>query len=292
VASLSDIVPEVPAGLTVRRARVISIAGRSLTVDLGGPIVVQSLGACYPRPDQFVYMIGEGSSFTAIGVVNDVPRQATITVTADATNVVTGLVNGISVPITKMGAYTAAVGDTLPLIWAADGSGVWAGAKPGAAYVPPPSGGGSGGSPGGVTSGTSTYALTGAGLYNSFVGGWLNSPALNQSSDTTGLMFYGAGRFRELQGRTIRGFRVNVSRNGGTGNLNFYTHAYGSQPGGAPSLSNGPVARAGSGLISLPVSMANYLIAGSGTGGLAISGSPPVSLNMAPYCALQFDWTR
>jgi len=284
VASLSDIVPEVPAGLTVRRARVISISGRSLTVDMGGPIVVQSLGACYPRPDQFVYMIGEGSSFTAIGVVNDVPRQATITVTADATNVVTGLVNGISVPITKMGAYTAAVGDTLPLIWAADGSGVWAGAKPGAAYVPPPSGGGSGGSPGGVTSGTSTYAPTYSGSYIAAqwwpgsVGGFFAG------------FFYGAGRFRELQGRTIRGFRANLTRQNGSGSIPVYGNPQ-SGPSGVPSKDYSAGSVNPSGWTNLPIGLASYLIGGSGTGAIILEPGQG-TLNGAPYGALQFDWSR
>lgn len=291
MAELSDLAPEVPAGLSVRRARVISIAGRSLTVDLGGPIVVQALDSCNPIPNQFVYLIGEGTSFTAIAAVGGAPRQSTITVTVDGPSGVAGLVNGVLVTVAKVGAFTATVGDVLPLFWSADGSGVWAGQKGSSAYVPPPSGSGSGGSPGGVTSGTSTYSVSGSSTYISQFASW-GGPTVIQDDGWYGLFFYGGGRFKELQGRTISGFRINISRMNGSGTLNFYTHGYGSQPSGAPSISNGPIGRGGSGWISLPTSMANWLIAGSGSGGLAISGAPFVRLAGSPYGALRFDWSR
>lgn len=291
MTELSDLLAAPSDGVTSRTARVIAVKGRTLTVDLGGGIDIPCLDSCNPLPDQYVQIISNGTSMIAISAIGGVYKQATVTVTANATNTVTGVVNGVSKVITKMGAFTPAVGDTLPLIWAADGSAVWAGATPGAAYVPPPAGGGGTGGGGGITSGTTTYPVSSTSTYTAS-GGWLTGGGTGQSDTTTGLFCYGSGRFRELQGRTIRGFRINIARNIGSGTINFYTHAYGTHPSGAPALSNGPVGRGGSGWISLPVSMANWLIAGSGTGGIAIYGLPFLALFGSPYGALQFDWSR
>lgn len=285
MTELSDLLTAPADGVTTRTARVIAVKGRVLTVDIGGGIDIPCVDSCNPLPDQVVSILSNGTSMLAISAMNGAYKQATVTVTANATNTVTGVVNGVSKVITKMGAFTPAVGDTLPLIWAADGSAVWAGATPGAAYVPPPAGGGGTGGGGGVTTGTATYPATWAGTYNS---DWTSGGLVGGGG--AGAYFYGSGRFRELQGRTITGFRINLLRSSGSGSVPVYGNGQ-SGPSGSPPLSYSAGSVGTSGYSGLPVGLANYLIGGSGTGAIIISGFTGI-LRGLPYGTLQFDWRR
>lgn len=282
MTELADILPKPADGVTVRRARVIEVQDSSLLVDMGGGITVARLDSCNPVPGQQVYIISEGSSMTAIAAIGGAWRQDTLTVTADATDSVTGLLNGVSTVVTKMGAYTAAVGAVLPLIWSANGHAVWAGATPGAAYVPPAPGAPPTSGGGGATSGTASYAATWGGY--STGSGW-HSGALVLPNNLGGF-FYGASRFRELQGRTIDAVRVNLQRLSGSGSV-----SYEAVPNSGPSTisDGGPSGSVGTeGWSGLPPSVASYLIAGSGTGGLVFTGSG--TLAGIPSGTLQFDW--
>ena len=284
MTELADILPKTTDGVTVRRARVIEAQGSSLLVDMGGGITVARLDSCNPLPGQQVYIISEGSSMTAIAAIGGAWRQSTITVTDVSATDVRGLINGVSTVIPKMGEFTPVIGDVLPLVWAADGGVAWAGGKPGLDYVPPaptapPS---SGGGDGAVTSGTASYAATWGGY--STGSGW-HSGALVLPNNLGGF-FYGASRFRELQGRTITAVRVNLQRLSGSGSVSYIA-----VPNSGPSTisDGGPTGSVGTGGWSgLPLSVASYLIAGSGTGGLVFTGSG--TLAGIPSGTLQFDW--
>lgn len=287
---LADVIkPSAPAP-SVRRARVISVAGRNLTVDLGGGITIPSLDSCNPVPDQWVYIIGEGSSMMAVGAIGGVYRQATLTATSSTSTTVTGLVNGVSTAVTKAGAFTVTNGDVLPLFWAADNSAVWVLGKAGVPYVPPAEGGGSSGGGGTVTTGTYTYAASRSAR---FAGGeWISgSPSAKAGY---GIFLYGSGRFRGLQGRTITGFRANLSWSAGGGSLTVYGHPHASAPAGPASLGYNAGSRSPTGWVSLPTGLANYLIAGSGTGGLTFAQGGTIfgSLHGIPSGTLQFDWRK
>lgn len=284
MTELADLLPT-STDLGFRRARVIAVKSNSLTVDLGGGIDIACADGCNPLPNQWVWIAVQGSSMLAVAAIGGVYRQATITITAAATNTVTGLVNGVSMVVPKMGAFTPTVGAVLPLIWSADGSGVWAGSTPGTAYVPPPDGGGGTGGGGTVTTGTATYAATYSGSYLST--GWL-SGYLGGGSPSA--FFYGASRFRELQGRTILRARVNLTRFLGSGTVVVYGNPQ-AGPGGAPSLAyNGGTVNP-TGWVSIPLGLANYMIAGSGTASLAFNFSG-LSLNGIPSGTVQFDWQK
>lgn len=280
---LSDVIPTPDAAPSIRRARVISVSGRTLKVDLGGGIDIPSLDSCNPLPDQWVYIIGEGSSMMAIGAVAGVYRQATLTVTGSTTTTVTGILNGVSTVVSKAGAYTTTAGDVLPLLWSAAGS-AWALGPGGVPYVPPADGGGSTGGGGGtITTGTISYPARDSGMYLS--GRWYDG-ALGRNS--TGAYFYGYGRFRELQGRTITGFRFYAS---GGSTASLYGHPHASKPGGAPTLGYSAGSYPATGWRSLPIGLANYLISGSGTGGLVVVGASD-GWPGTPHGTLQFDWRK
>lgn len=287
MSELSDLFAAPSSTVSTRRARVISVSGRNLVVDLGGAVTIPAVASCNPVPDQSVLIAVEGSSMTAIAAIGGVNRQATLTATSSTTTTVTGLLNGASRAVTKAGAFTVTAGDELPLLWAADGSDVWVLGKAGVPYVPPPSGGGGGGG-GGVKSGTATYAATWSGSRES-AGSW-QSGSLRLGSTRMGGFFYGSSRFRELQGRTITGFRVNIVRASGGGSVSVFSVSN-SGPG-AVSLPDGPTASVSpGGWRSLPIGMANWMISGSGTGGLVIPGGSG-TLRGLPYGTLQFDWRK
>ncbi|WP_193510490.1 hypothetical protein [Cryobacterium sp. BB736] len=295
MTELADLLPHDRGSefVAFRRGRVISVSGRRVKVDLGTlEITVPAADSCYPVPEQTVLLSVEGSTMTAIAALGGTNKQPTVIVSSSTSTTVTGTVNGVSRVMPKAGLFDVVAGDELPLFWAADGSTAWVGGKAGVPYIPPPEGGGGGGGGGGgtITTGTATYPVTGVGTYSNGTGSWISTSTVRQGSGISGAWFYGGSRFRELQGRTITGFRINISREAGGDTLNFYTHGHSSRPGGAPGLSNGPVGRGGSGWISLPTSMANWLISGSGTGGLAISGAPAGTLSSLG--TLQFDWRR
>jgi hypothetical protein len=285
VTELSDLLAAPSDGVTTRTARVIAVKGRVLTVDIGGGIDIPCVDSCNPQPDQVVTILSNGTSMLAVGAMNGTYRQAAVTVQGIATTYVQGLLNGTLRSITKMGSFTPTVGDTLPLIWSADGSGVWAGPPPGAAYVPPPAGGGASGGGGGITSGTASYPATWAGIYTDH---WVSGGVLVSAN---GSYFYGSGRFRELQGRTITGFRAYLPKVIGSASYSVFGHSLAGPSGGAPAHGYSAGSASASGWVALPIGLAGYLIAGSGTGGLTFSGSG-VTLQGLPAGTLQFDWRR
>lgn len=274
------------AGLTSRSARVIAVKGRTLTVDLGGGIDIPCVSECNPVPDQWVYILSTGTSMIAVATLGGTYQQATVTVTSNATNTVTGVVNGLSRVVTKSGAFTASVGDVLPLHWSADSSGVWALATPGAAYVPPPAGGGGTSGGGGVTSGTATYPASWGGTYSETRNAWFPGDIFNR-----GGYFYGASRFRELQGRTITGFRINLVRSAGSGPVSVFGNGQ-AVPSGIPPHSYSAGSVTPTGWVSLPLGLASYMIGGSGTGAIILEVGVGETLLGLPYGTLQFDWRK
>lgn len=263
-------------------ARVISVSGHTLMVDLGGPVQVLAVDGCNPRPNDSVVILVSASSMTAIAAVGGPYRQSKMTVTANATNTVTGVINGVSTAIPKSGTFTATVGQDIPLFWSADGAIVWALPNEQQATSGPPPGGGSGGTPGGVTTGKSTYPPTSRATWS---GTW-HTLAVPVTTSLESVMFYGASRFRELQGRTITQFRAFLP---GAGTVSVFGHPHAGTPGGAPThgYSAGSVSMGN--WVSLPIGLANYLIAGSGTGGIALTGS----YNIVPSGQqLEFSWRR
>ena len=270
-----------------RSARVIRVDGRTLTVDMGGPVEVQSLDSCNPLPDQFV-LIAEGKF--AIGAVAGEVRQATVKITDHSTNTVVGLVNGVSRIISKVGSYTPTIGDVLPLFWSADASAVWAGATPGLAYVPPPvsgggagtgtAGGGGGTSTGGGSTGGGGIVTTGTATYSATGSGWFRLPSaargsLNLNSGATGYYEYGFNRMNELQSRSIQWGTISLPRTGGSGNVTITANKGGStystvvSTGSAVGLNGSFLARLidGSGGVNIYVTGSGWL-AGRPSGGI------------------------
>lgn len=233
MTELADLIPDPQVDLRrlFRRGRVISVNGRSLTVDLdSGPagIVIPSYDSCNPVPDQWVDIRVDGSTMIAVGAINGDYRQPTLIATSDQTATVTGLVNGVSRAVTKVGSFTAVAGEEFPLVWSADGSGVWVLAKAGAAYTPPPSGGGGGG---GSTPGsyTTNYAPQWSGWEAPGVtsgSGDLNiSKARQFAPNGYGYYKYATGRFSELSSRTILSGRIYMPRVSGDGTVSLMINA-------------------------------------------------------------------
>lgn len=283
MTELSEVTAPPPAGLSSARLRVISVNGRTVKVDIGGGMDIPCVDSCNPVPNQYVLVQVEGSSMIATAAIGGPGRQAALTVASSTTTTVTGILNGVSTVVSKAGAYTTTAGDVLPLMWAPDGSRVWALGPGGVPYVPPEGGGGGTGGGGGITTGTYSYAATDSGMYSG--GRWFDG-ALGRNS--TGAYFYGAGRFKGLQGRTITGFRFNVS---GGSTAAVYGHPHASKPSGAPTLGYSAGSYSATGWKSLPIGLANYLISGSGTGGLVIVGAAD-GWPGTPQGTLQFDWRK
>lgn len=268
MTELSDLVagPLLDQSSPFRVARVISVNRRVLTVDFGSGVagtVVQAVASCNPRPDDNVFIAMDGNRPVALGVMGDPYRQATIKVDGASSTVVLGQLNGVATNVTKAGAFDVTIGDVLPLVWSADGSGVWVLAKPGAAYVPPPSTGG-GGSGGGSTPGsyTTTYAAT--------MGGFMAAigpvaPAAVVLDSVYGFYTYGNNRLNELQGRSILRARINLPRTSGSGSVTVRSRKGGSV-GGSSTVGTG-------GWVSLPTARVNELIAGSGLTDVRLYGT-------------------
>lgn len=267
MAGLADLIPA-PAGIGFKRARVIAVSGHTLTVDMGGPVEVPAVDSCTPRPDDTVLLVVEGQTMTAIAVVGGPVRQPTITVTSSTSETVTGLLNGVSTVIPKSGTFTADAADVCPLLWTADGSRVWCLPNEQQETSGPADGGGAGGAPGGVTSGKAVYAARSMSTWFTSYSKWVGGYA-RPSATQDGLIFYGSGRFRELQGRTLTGIRAYLPKaSGPTSTVSIGLHSYSGQPGGAPIYSTLPVSRSIGGWVSLPTSFATALVGGDGTGGL------------------------
>lgn len=260
--------------ITVKTARVISVTRNVLQVDLGGTAVQAiAVDMCNPRPNDNVVLLIQGATMTAIAVLGGPYRQATITVTADATNTVTGLINGVSTTIPKSSVFTATVGQVCPLLWSADGNRVWCLPNELQATSNPGAGTGAGGSPGGVSSGTSVYsARSMATWYNSYHE-WSTGFA-RPSPTQYGLIFYGAGRFKELQGRKLTSFRAYLPKAAGsTSYVAISIHDYETRPPHAPISGFSPTVRQIGGWVSLPLVKATELVDGAGTGGLFLGST-------------------
>ena len=273
-------------------ARVMKVEGRKLTVDLGGPIEIRCVDSCNPLPDQHVYIASDRGSLMALGAVEGVYRQPTITVTSSSDNSVSGYVNGEYRLLPKMGVFVPDLGDVLPLIWSADASGVWVGSKPGVPYVPPPATGGGAGTGGGsssgggttggggvVTSGTATYAARLSGYYNNggdFVSGNLY---LNDNVDD-GFYSYGLNSMNELQGRSIQWGTISMPRYTGSGSV--FLQAY--KGGSTFTMSVTPGTSVG-----LPGDFLSKLINGSGTTEVRITSGSGV-IRGRPYGTIRIGW--
>jgi hypothetical protein len=286
VTALADIIPA-PGGPSFKSAKVLTVSGHTLTVDIGGSVQAFAGDGCNPRPDDTVLLLVDGATLTAVAVLSGPYRQATITVTSSTSTSVSGVINGVVVNIPKVGAFTVAVGQVCPLLWSADGARVWALANEQSASSAPADGGAGGSNPGGVTQGAQTYAATSSGQYRMATGDWAGG-APTTSPTIKGAFFYGPNRFRELQGRTIRYCRAYLP---GSGAPTVWGHPHASRPAGAPTLAYNAGARALGGWVSLPVGLASYLVSGSGTGGLAFSVvSGLAQIRGLPYGQIEIGW--
>ena len=279
-----------PASASMLTARVIKVEGRKLTVDLGGPIEVQCLDSCNPLPDQHVYIASDRGALMAVGAVNGVYRQPTITVSSSSETSVSGYVNGEYRLLPKMGIFVPEIGDVLPLIWSADASGVWVGSKPGVPYVPPPVSGGSAGSGGGtstgggstggggiVTTGTATYAATRSAWLRSGASGTGN---LILAGGNTGLLKYGYNRMNELQGRSIQWGSISLPRLAGSGAVTL-SATKGGVTGATMSATPGSS-------VGLSGAFLSALINGSGLTDIYVTGSG--TLAGTPYGTVRIGW--
>lgn len=277
MTELADVTAEPAPGVTFRRARVISVSGHSLTVDMGGGIQVQALDHVYPVPDQWVLLAVDGQGMTAVGAISGVVRQATLTVTSTNATTATGLLNGVSAAVVKMGSFTPSVGNVLPLVWSADGSRVWVGGPEGAATVAPPAGGGASGGSGAIGASTATYSASSSGTIMPSGGTVAGQLALGTSR--TGFFAFGVSRMNELQGRTLVAGRINLSRISGAGTVSLTASKGGATtaqtvtPGGWVALSAGVLSR---------------LVNGTGATFVYLTGSG--SLAGIPAGAVQIDW--
>jgi hypothetical protein len=214
-------------------------------------------------------------------------RQSTIVVTSSSATTVSGYINGVLTNLPKAGAFTVAIGGVCPLLWSADGSRVWAIANEQAVTADPGAGSGSGSNPGGVSQGATTYAAVSSGQYRSATGDWAGGSPTS-SPTLTGAFFYGASRFRELQGRTVRYCRAYLP---GSNAPTIWGHPHASRPAGAPTLAYNAGARALGGWVNLPVGLASYLISGTGTGGLAFTtASGLAQISGLPYGQIEIGW--
>lgn len=286
MTSLVDLIPP-GVGPTFKSSKVLTVDGHLLTVDIGGSVQAFAGDGCNPRPDDTVLLLVDGSTLTAVAVLSGPYRQATVTVTASTSTTVTGLVNGVSKTMPKAGAFTVSNGQVCPLLWSADGARVWAIANEQSATSAPGAGGGGGSNPGGVSQGATTYAAKSSGQYRDATGDWAGG-APTTSPVLTGAFFYGANRFRELQGRTIRYVRAYLP---GNGSPTVWGHPHASRPGGAPTLAYNAGARAMGGWVNLPTGLGTYLASGSGTGGLAFTlASGLAQIRGLPYGQIEIGW--
>lgn len=179
-------------------ARIIEVIpsanGTRLRVDLlngSAGSEIQAVGSFY-IPDRTVMIAVDGLLMTAVGMVDGPTRQATLTVVSSTSTTVTGVVNGESLSVPKLGTFTVSSGAVVPLLWGDDGR-VWAGGLPGEPTLPPNPGGGGGG--GGVQTFTTVV-----------------HPA---STSSTGAL-YAVNAFKQFSGKTILsasvGLRVAANR--------------------------------------------------------------------------------
>lgn len=280
MAELADLFPaaaEVSRSADLRPAVVLSVAGRVATVDMGGPITVSCLDSCVPVVGQTVLVGAVGSSRWAVGVVNGTYRQSFLKVTANATTTVTGILNGVSTAVSKVGAFTAGVGDNLLLIWAGDGSVPYVVAPPGVPYIPPSGGGGGGGTP--PPSGGGTYTTSYAATTSYWFSGF--SPTfgdLDLSRATSAAFDYGVGRMRELASKTLISGRIYLPRVSGSGNV---TLKVGVGPGSSSTATGG--------WASLPTTRLNELVAKTSLVSVFLSGSGV--LKGIPAGTIQITWS-
>lgn len=284
MTELADLIPspKEEAQRQFRRARVISVSGRSLTVDLdsgAGGAVIPSVDSCNPVPDQWVLILVDGSTMLAVAALNGVYRQPTLIAISDQTATVTGLVNGVSTAVTKVGTFTAVAGEEFPLVWSADGSGVWVLAKAGAAYTPPPPSGGGGGGGGGTPSSyTTNYSATSSGWFSST--GGAGNGTLMLAAGRTGYFNYGTNRMNELQGRTLLSGRIYLVRSSGSGSVSARA-LKGGVFSSTATLSPG-------GWLTLPPAVVAHLVAGSGATAMRLTGSGNIS--GIPAGTIQITW--
>lgn len=285
---LSELIPNAALGSVMFQAPVIQVEGRKLTVDLGGPVIVEAVDSCNPQVGQQALILQQGTTYRAVGAFGGPYRQATITVVSSTTDTVTGVVNGVSRSVQKAWAFTPSNGDVLPLLWSPDGATVVA---LGSADTVSPGGGSGGGGGGGGGGGTSTYKTT----YAPSGSGWrseLGGSSVSTRSPVdlnfgvggakTGYYRYGTNRFNELQGRTIVSARIKLERQSGSGNVTIRVFKGSLNPS---STSISP-----SGWVSLPLTRLNELRAGTGQTEIRVSGSG--ILRAAPSGVIEVTWRK
>lgn len=273
MTGLEDLVPapQDPEA-TFKTARVISVSGHTLTCDVGGVAVTAiATDSCYPRADDYVVLMVQGAAYTAIGAVGGPVRQSLLTVTDSDATTVTGSLNGVSTTIPKSGSFSVSNGEMCLLHWSARGDRVWALPPEQAATSPGGSGAGAGGGAGGFNSGKTVYSARSMGTYYTTYGRWSTGFA-RPSATQYGLIFYGTNRFAELRGRTLTSIRAYLPKAAGpTSTISIGGHPY-SGASGLPIIGTTTVSRTIGGWVSLPLSLASYLVS-AGTGGLWLQTS-------------------
>lgn len=281
MSELADLIKTADTPDPFRTARVISVNKHLLTVDFGSGVagtVVQATDSCNPVPNQTVIIAMDGNRPVAVGALGGPYRQQTMIATGSSSTTATGLVNGVSKAVTKIGTFTVTNGDELPLLWAADGSEVWVAAKAGVAYVPPAGGGG--GTGGG---GSSTYTTN----YATRSSGWNISGSAGGSGDLTlysgrvGFFAYGTNRMNELQGKTIQSARILLQRVSGSGSVSVRV-GKGALLGSSTIVPNG--------WMTLPLARVADMVNGSGSVYLYITGSG--TLRGTPSGTVQITWKK
>lgn len=142
-----------------------------------------------------------------------------------------------------------------------------------------------------TTSGTYSYAPKTVANFATAFGQWASSSTVNQGTGTQGFWFYGSGRFKSLQGKTVTKFQIYIKFTSGSSASVKY-HFYGSKPSGTPTV-GGTAQGVSGGWITLPTSWADALIAGSGTGGIAATGSTSAAMKGLPDGGtLKISWKK
>jgi Alternate to MurJ len=287
---LADLFQAGGSGINLRTARVISVAGSTVTVDLGGAVTVKTTDGCNPVPEQTVILALIGQSIYAVGALNGPYRQASITATSSTSTTVTGLINGVSTVIPKTSTATVVAGEVLPILWSADGFQKWAISKEADPTLPPPvsgggsAGGGSGGGGGVVApiTGTTYYSPTNIANYNVLTSAWAGF-ATKINANKPGAFFYGNRRFAELQGRTITACYIALS---GGGARAASRHNRSGPVNGSTGVVAGIGTITASGNVNLGAAVGAALVAGTGTAGIYLASG----VNAISGGRLRFDW--
>lgn len=148
-----------------------------------------------------------------------------------------------------------------------------------------------------VTYGTNTYTPKSVGNWKSGTStGWTSLDGRVWQTYGVdryqGCWFYGKGRFKSLQGKTITKVQIYVRFIvGTTATLQYHIHP--SVPAGAPTTGGTPQTVTGGGWVTLPNSWADVLKSGDGSGGIIAVGTPLAKMKGLPDGGtLKISWKK